>query len=52
MTRLRARLHHPRRGRVSGGAENADAAGVMLDDRQHVHPRTRERDGSQEVTGQ
>ncbi|MEU4829014.1 hypothetical protein AB0H37_44875, partial [Actinomadura sp. NPDC023710] len=31
------RLRHPHRGRMSGGAQDSDAAGVVLDDRQHVH---------------
>ncbi len=46
------RLAHPRCGRVAGGAQNTDAAGVVLDDRQHVHAGARESHGLQEVTRQ
>jgi hypothetical protein len=42
-------LGDPGGGRVRCGAEDADAAGGVLDDRQNVHAGTGQRDGFEEV---
>ena len=52
MTRWRAGLDHPCRGRMGCGAEDADPAVGVLDRYQDVHAGAGEGDGFEEVAGQ